>query len=198
MSVDAKLFLGVQLPRNFSIPGGARVQCFQKISDKKEEDMRALMLERPPFFFVERAIAVEANGKITVWGVAPMSEERSAGHFPEKPIVPLIELCKAMAQTGLIVAALKGEGRVPIAIGSGDSRAIARELIPAPMTALIKASLVEPPASLRLKVVFAGKKARRLLQKIHFVDAVAYKDGEPIGTLETIRYILVPKQRILR
>lgn len=79
---------------------------------------------------MERAVAI---GNHTVLGLARMTIERSAGHFPTKPIVPSIELCKPMAQAGIVLVILRAQAQeTPIAIGSGKSRARAKDLIAAP------------------------------------------------------------------
>ena len=138
--------------------------------------MEELMLERAPFFFIERAVAI---GNHTVLGLARITIERSAGHFPTKPIVPLIELCKAMAQTGIILASLHAHpDEAPIAIGAGASKALAKELVAAPVEVLIKVTL----------------QGARL--KLYFVDGCAFVDGGKIGTLDKIIYTLLPREQL--
>ena len=142
-------------------------------------ELERLMLERPPFFFIEKAVAVDGK---TVWARARMDEARSAGHFPGRPIVPLIELCKAMAQTGIILAGLQGdESKAPIAIGSGPSEALAKDLIDAPVTVLIKVQLM-----------------RQKFGRFFSIDGTAYVDGVPVGALPEIRYVLMDREQLLR
>jgi 3-hydroxymyristoyl/3-hydroxydecanoyl-(acyl carrier protein) dehydratase len=163
-------FLGVQLPDDEDLFGTEEPR-FLKLSDIEE-----LMLERAPFFFIERAVAI---GNHTVLGLARITIERSAGHFPTKPIVPLIELCKAMAQTGIILASLHAQPHeAPIAIGAGASKALAKELVTAPVDVLIKVTL----------------QGARL--KLYFVDGCAFVDGGKIGTLDKIIYTLLPREQL--
>ncbi len=164
-------FLGVPVP--------TEVQELAREDDRflDQTALEDLMLERPPFFFIERAVTFADQ---TVLAVARMTVERCGGHFPNRPIVPLIELCKAMAQAGIILVSLKAaEHEAPIAIGSGNSKAIAKELIAAPADVLIKATL----------------DTSRL--KLHFVSGSAFVAGRKIGTLANIVYTLIPKTQLL-
>jgi hypothetical protein len=91
---EVEAFLGVPLPEDELLCAGEALRFLHEI------DMEDLVLEPAPFFFIERAVAI---GQHTVLGLAHMTAEGSAGHFPRKSIVPLIELCKAMAQTGIML-----------------------------------------------------------------------------------------------
>ncbi len=163
-------FLGVTIPYGETPFGDEEPRYLSQI------DMERMILERAPFFFIERAVAI---GTHTVLGLARMSEQRSAGHFPGKPIVPLIELCKAMAQTGIVLVSLQAQPHeAPIAIGSGESKALAKELIVAPVDVLIK---------VRLQVSRLG---------LHIVEGAAFINGRKIGTLAKIVYTLVPRAEL--
>jgi len=167
---DAEAFLGVGLP------GGEVLFADEAPRFLLQCDMEKLILERAPFFFVERAVAI---GDHTVLGLARMTAERSAGHFPGKAIVPLIELCKAMAQAGIVLVSLHARPHeAPIAIGSGESKALAKELIVAPVDVLIK---------VRLQISRLG---------LYFVEGSAFVAGQKIGTLAKIVYTLVPKEQL--
>lgn len=194
-------FLGVVLPDDFC-PSPA-----ESVRFLSTPDLETLMLERAPFYFIERAVATDDS----VWGVARFSEDHSAGHFPGKPVIPLIELCKGMAQTGISLVALLGAAEeAPIAIGSGQSRAVAKDFVKAPATILFKATLARPPLGIRVATVFARDFSQRIfgkrkfvrklqfLRRLLFVNAVAYKDGRPIGSLERIIYILVSRRQLMR
>jgi 3-hydroxymyristoyl/3-hydroxydecanoyl-(acyl carrier protein) dehydratase len=164
-------FLGVPLPEDVQEFGSEDVRFLDGPA------LEALLLERPPFFFIDRAVAF---GGTSVLAVARMTTERSGGHFPGRPIVPLIELCKGMAQAGIILVALHARPEeAPIAIGSGPSKALARELIKAPADVLIKVTL----------------DTSRL--KLHFVSGSAYVGGAKIGTLTNIVYTLIPRTQLI-
>ena len=77
------------------LPSGEDLSEAEKLRFLKQNGTEDLMRERAPFFFIERAVAIDNH---TVLGLARMTVERSAGHFPAKPIVPLTELCKPMAK----------------------------------------------------------------------------------------------------
>jgi len=164
-------FLGAPLPSEDHQFGESEPHLLDRSA------LNDLLLEREPFFFIDRAVAV---GDRIAFAVARMTTERSAGHFPGRPIVPLIELCKAMAQAGLILIALKGDqNEAPIAIGSGRSKAVAKGLIPAPVDILIKVTL----------------ETSRL--KVHLVNGSTFVGTQKIGTLADILYTLVPKAGLL-
>lgn len=168
---QVQAFLGVTTPEGFSIPDDVEPRYFDT------KGLQALMLERPPFYFVNRAVAI---GPDTVWAVAEMTVERSAGHFPGRPIVPLIELCKAMAQAGMIVVAIGADQKdAPIAIQAGKSKALAKELMDAPVEILIRVTLT----SSRLR--------------LFFVDGMAYLKGQAIGSLANITYTLMDRDRLM-
>jgi 3-hydroxymyristoyl/3-hydroxydecanoyl-(acyl carrier protein) dehydratase len=168
---DVGSFFGTPLPLGEELPGTDAPRFLT------QPDMEQLMLERAPFFFIERAVAF---GQHTVFGLARMTVERSAGHFPGRPIVPLIELCKAIAQTGIVLASLQARPHeAPIAIASGESKALAKELIAAPVDVLVK---------VHLQVSRLG---------LHIVEGCAYANGKKIGTLAKIVYTLVPREQLL-
>lgn len=168
-------FLATPLPPDFVFPVGTHLK---EVDFLGMAELQALMLERPPFYFIERAVVVNST---TVWGVADMSLERSAGHFPGRPIVPLIELCKAIAQTGIIIAALQGDTtQAPIAIRAGKSRALTRELVDAPARIAIRTELTQ------------------VRHGLMFVSGTTYLQGKPIGSLEDTTYILVDRRTLLK
>jgi 3-hydroxymyristoyl/3-hydroxydecanoyl-(acyl carrier protein) dehydratase len=164
-------FLGVRLPADLNISTTDNVRLLHN------DQIDQLTVERAPFFFIDRAIAVNNS---TVWAATTMTEERSAGHFPGRPIVPLIELCKATAQAGIILTALQGQtSQAPIAISAGESKALAKELIDAPVRILICVKLTQSR------------------MRLHFVDGVTYVEGIKVGSLNRIVYTLVERTQII-
>lgn len=174
-------FLGVSLPEGFEINPTDAVELLDQSA------LGELMLERPPFFFIEKAAAIaDGNGTFkTVFGYFHMTEAHVAGHFQGCPIVPLIELCKGMAQTGIALAALQGNETVaPIAISAGASKATAK-------------SLIDAPARILTRVELTGRRAA-----LSFVDGVTYLVNDhnttEIGRLERIVYTLVLRTELLK
>jgi 3-hydroxymyristoyl/3-hydroxydecanoyl-(acyl carrier protein) dehydratase len=165
-------FLEARLPAELAIGDADNIQLLGY------EQMEELMLERAPFFFADKAVAINNS---TVWAAATMTEQRSAGHFPGRPIVPLIELCKATAQAGIILAALQGQAsEAPIAISAGESKALAKDLIDAPVRILICVTLAQTR------------------MRLHFVNGVTYIDGVRVGSLNKIVYTLMERERLLQ
>jgi hypothetical protein len=67
----------------------------------------------------------------------------------------------------------------PIAIGAGESKALAKELIPAPVDVLIRVTLQTSRFGL------------------HIVDGAAFVEGQKIGTLAKIVYTVLPRQQLI-
>ena len=174
-------FLSVSLPVDFDYNPIRSIKLLDKVR------MESLMLERAPFFFIEKAVALlnADSACYSVIGEALISRERTAGHFPDRPIVPLIELCKSIAQTGMVLAAFYGDQtKIPIAISAGKSKATAKSLIDAPATILIRASLT------------------RFRSPLNVVNGTTYlveadRSLAEIGRLDDVTYTLIDRDEAL-
>jgi len=70
-----------------------------------------------------------------------MTAERSAGHFQQNQSSADRAL-QGDGQAGIVLVSLQAQSHeVPIAIGSGESKALAKELIVAPVGVLVKVRL---------------------------------------------------------
>ena len=166
-------FLGVQLPAtdiiSFDVAGGA-VQGFDEVA------IGQLLRERPPFFRIGRAVAL---GEDRLLGVTTVTEEHCDGHFPGTSIVPLIEMCKMAAQTGVLLIALSAPpDHVPIAVGSKESKAESRNFIRPPATLLIEA-----------------KRMNQTMGLSH-VDCRMFLSGTHVATLKKVLYMSIPENRL--
>ncbi len=140
MSRAAEEFLGVAMPARFhdAVQADGRSPAELELHDTVAIYSR--LLERPPFFLVSKAVSM---GRSDLWAVAPISLERCAGHFPQRPIVPLIRMCEAAAQAGVFLIGLNGTAEhAPIAVGSGNSKATTKHFVEPPVTLLIHARKV--------------------------------------------------------
>ncbi|HEY7715709.1 MAG TPA: 3-hydroxyacyl-ACP dehydratase FabZ [Candidatus Binatia bacterium] len=59
---------------------------------------------RYPFLLVDRIIEIHGTEKIVGVKNVSMNEHFFQGHFPDKPVMPGVLICEAMAQVGAIFA----------------------------------------------------------------------------------------------
>ena len=59
---------------------------------------------RYPFLLVDRIIEVEAGEKVVAIKNVTFNEPFFQGHFPDRPVMPGVLICEAMAQVGAIFA----------------------------------------------------------------------------------------------
>ena len=91
----------------------------------------ALIPHRPPFLLVDRLVELEpAVLAVGEWDI----DDRLgvlAGHFPERPIVPGVLLCEALAQTAAasLLSDERFAGRLPL-FGGIDRARFRRQVVP--------------------------------------------------------------------
>lgn len=169
-------FLGVQLPQTFDLRDGE-----VRLLDY-EGGMTEIIRERRPWIIVDRCVAIKTTtptGKslFTVWGVTSFTEEMVRGHFPGNPKVPFVDLAKMIAQVAIVAAALQANDstKAPIGVGSDGSSADAEELIDVPVKVLARV----PVRAYKMGLCM-------------FDDAHVYVQGEQVGTVSGVRYLLRP------
>ena len=59
---------------------------------------------RYPFLLVDRIVEIDANEKIVGIKNVSINENFFQGHFPNRPVMPGVLICEAMAQVGAIFA----------------------------------------------------------------------------------------------
>jgi 3-hydroxyacyl-[acyl-carrier-protein] dehydratase len=59
---------------------------------------------RYPFLLVDRILEIEADRKIVGIKNVTLNEGFFQGHFPNRPVMPGVLICEAMAQVGAILA----------------------------------------------------------------------------------------------
>lgn len=70
-------------------------------------DVRDILKNLPhryPFLLVDRILAVEGDQKIVGIKNVTLNEPFFQGHFPERPVMPGVLICEALAQVGAIFA----------------------------------------------------------------------------------------------
>jgi 3-hydroxymyristoyl/3-hydroxydecanoyl-(acyl carrier protein) dehydratase len=173
-------FLDVHLPPEFSL-GDDEVRLLDY-----ESGITKIIRERRPWIIVDRCVAIKSRNSVgksffTVWGVTTFTEEMVSGHFPGSPKVPFIDLAKMIAQVAIVAAALQANDptRAPIGVGSEGSSADAKDLIDVPVTILAKV----PVQAYKMGLCMFG-------------DSHVYVQGEQVGTVSGVRYLLRPSPDI--
>jgi len=59
---------------------------------------------RYPFLLVDRIVEIQGNEKVVGVKNVSINEPFFQGHFPDKPVMPGVLICEAMAQVGAIFA----------------------------------------------------------------------------------------------
>jgi beta-hydroxyacyl-ACP dehydratase FabZ len=59
---------------------------------------------RYPFLLVDRIVEIEGNEKVVGIKNVSINESFFRGHFPNRPVMPGVLICEAMAQVGAIFA----------------------------------------------------------------------------------------------
>jgi 3-hydroxymyristoyl/3-hydroxydecanoyl-(acyl carrier protein) dehydratase len=115
------------------------------------------------------------------YGLLSISEEKCKGHFPTRPIVPLIRICETVAQTGVVLVACNtGPMQVPIAVGAGEAKALTR-------------TFIEPPVSLLIVVQLKEQKFGSLF----VLDSRIFVGDEEVGQLKGIKYLCPARDKVV-
>lgn len=67
-------------------------------------EIRKLIPHRYPFLLVDRIVELEPNKRIVGIKNVSINESFFQGHFPDKPVMPGVLICEAMAQVGAVFA----------------------------------------------------------------------------------------------
>jgi 3-hydroxyacyl-[acyl-carrier-protein] dehydratase len=135
------------------------------------EAIRARIPHRPPFLFVDRAVALEDDGITTEWDVQP-DAPFFEGHYPDNPIVPGVLLSEFVFQSAALFMSglMEGEEGVPVLTKIEDARF--RSMVTPGETLRAEVTLTErlgPACYMKAKVTSEGRSVLR----IAFVVALA-------------------------
>jgi UDP-N-acetylglucosamine acyltransferase len=84
-----------------------------------ESEIPRLLPHRYPFLLVDRVVELEVEKRIVAIKNVSANEPHFTGHFPERPIMPGVLICEAMAQAGgLLVHASVHGGFGPLEDGA--------------------------------------------------------------------------------
>lgn len=86
-------------------------------------EIRKLIPHRYPFLLVDRIVEVEPDRRIVCIKNVTINESFFQGHFPDKPIMPGVLICEAMAQAAAVLAACSEHDPDKIFVLTGLDRA---------------------------------------------------------------------------
>jgi beta-hydroxyacyl-ACP dehydratase FabZ len=67
-----------------------------------------LLPHRYPFLLVDRVLEVAVGERLVALKNVTVSEPYFQGHFPQRPVMPGVLICEALAQAGAILVQLSG------------------------------------------------------------------------------------------
>lgn len=171
LSVKIENFLGLKLPQDLDL---SAFGSDAKFLDRPE--IEKVLLERSPFYFVEKAIVFGKDHDKVVLTKLTISKERCEGHFPSplRTIAPFIEFFKACAQSAILLGGLMVPNHVTIANGEGRFVSFNKRFIFAPVDVFVVAKV---DSWLEYGIKFLG-------------DTKIYADSQPIAQLWT-EYVLI-------
>ncbi len=83
-------------------------------------DISRLLPHRYPFLLVDRVVEFEADHRIVAVKNVTLNEPHFTGHFPERPIMPGVLLCEAMAQAGGLLVQGTHRGGLTLEVGDDE------------------------------------------------------------------------------
>ncbi len=126
------------------------------------ERIREILPHRYPFLLIDRVTEVEPGKRLRAFKNVTVNEPFFDGHFPERPVMPGVLICEAMAQAAALLAyessGLEAEGNHIYLMGMDNVR-FRRPVIPGDR--------------LEIEVEMIRQKGRIWRQK-----ATAFVDGE--------------------
>jgi len=168
-------FLEVSLG-NIALPTDVRAE---QITLLNRQDIEACVVERPPFVLLGKAVII---GGSYILSAAPISVARCEGHFPDRPVVPLVRMCEAAAQTGVVLFQHNiTTDKIPVAMGSERNRSLISDFTEPPITLLIE-----------------GIRIKERKNTFCEVNGKIYADGRPIAYIDEIKYLTAPRSAVTR
>lgn len=92
-------------------------------------EIRKLIPHRYPFLLVDRIVELEPNRRIVGIKNVSVNESFFQGHFPERPIMPGVLICEAMAQVGAIFARCSDQTSDKVFVLTGLDRVKFKHLV---------------------------------------------------------------------
>ncbi|MFP6662953.1 MAG: acyl-ACP--UDP-N-acetylglucosamine O-acyltransferase [Deltaproteobacteria bacterium] len=79
-----------------------------------------LLPHRYPFLLIDRVVEIEPGKRIVAIKNITRNEPQFTGHFPERPIMPGVLLCEAMAQAGGLLVSATVNGSLELAAAAEE------------------------------------------------------------------------------
>lgn len=165
-------FLGAVIPNIFETSAN-----FSVIGRLDLKGIEGLILERAPFLCVEKAVILDNQRDRVILSMSVVTREMCDGHFPGRLFIPLIIFAKIIALTGeLLVSWVKKDfDIIPLAMRTGDVRAVIGDLI-------------APPALVLTKARFLSEK-----RGFSWVEASAWVGNEEVANINRLCYYLMAR-----
>ncbi len=152
-----------------------------------QSEIEEVTLLSNPFLWIKKAAVVKNTGGNDgvipwpeVWAVAEVTEVMCAGHFRGRLLVPFIEMCKMMVQTGLIAVNMHAKKNwVAIATGNDSSGLLLDKPLPAPALLLVHSFITERK---KTRFVFNGE---------------IYFENKRAGEITGVRSLIVPSKWLI-
>ena len=83
------------------------------------EAIKEILPHRYPFLLVDRILSIEAGKSAVGYKNVTGNEEFFNGHFPQRPVMPGVLICEAMAQVAgvLFLSQPEHKGKLPFFVG---------------------------------------------------------------------------------
>lgn len=157
-----------------------------KVVDSQEMEEHTAM--RKPFWRIDNAIILKSSeGKPdAIICTSVITKAECEGHYPERAIVPIIEIVRRFAQAGITLVDYNKEPNIegkdrkyaPEVIGAGSTKSYIQQYIPDPVLIIIEGQIKE------------------VENHNYKLDLIAYngETGEKIASIEDIEYVAIPER----
>lgn len=154
---------------------------FSVVENLDANGIEKLILERPPFLCVNKAVILDKKGTKEILSTSVVTKEMCEGHFPNRLIIPLLIFSKIIALTGEILVSWikKDSDIVPLAMRTGEVRTASRDLI-------------TPPALILTEAEFLSEKFNYC-----WINATAWVGNERAAIINKLAYFLMERSHFL-
>jgi len=144
------------------------------------DEIQQLTLFQPPFLFLTEALVENENGKTKIFTKAEIPREECTGHYSE---VPLVHICRVMAQTGSLLVAYLNTGFIGEVVSVEKIKVGIRQPLTPPITLLTSACVTASHGEFR----------QLTIQCWH-----GEMYGEPLAEIGKINFVLRPKKEVVK
>jgi 3-hydroxymyristoyl/3-hydroxydecanoyl-(acyl carrier protein) dehydratase len=161
-------FFGTRLPDPITIENGLSIDLRDRMGIER------LVHERAPFLCIDKAILIEGSCNRII-SMASVTIEMCEGHFPGRPMIPLLVFSKIIALTGeILVSWTKKSDAVPLAIRADNVRAKSRKI-------------VSPPTRVVTEAIYLREKTG-----ISYLAAKSWVGNENVAVMDKLIFFSMP------